>query len=283
MLRDTLGRPLRNLRISVTDRCNMRCRYCMPEAEYVWLPRESILSFEEIDRLVGIVGELGVRKIRLTGGEPLLRHDLATLVRLLDRHQAIDDIALTTNGILLGRHAAALRSAGLRRVTVSLDTLQPERMVAFARSARHAEVLEGIASAVAAGFDAVKLNTVVIRDHNADEITALLEFARQRGLEIRFIEYMDVGGATQWSLGQVVSRDEILSIIAERYGPVTPVRKDGWAPADRFRLTDGTTFGVIASTTIHTPSGSEVLRPLASPGRHGPGPAAISWAWCGSR
>ena len=111
MLRDTLGRPLRNLRISVTDRCKMRCRYCMPEAEYVWLPRESILSFEEIGRLAGIVGELGVRKVRLTGGEPLLRHDLPTLVRLLDHHDAIEDIALTTNGILLARFAAALRSA----------------------------------------------------------------------------------------------------------------------------------------------------------------------------
>jgi len=249
MLRDSLGRPLRNLRISVTDRCNMRCRYCMPEAEYVWLPRESILSFEELGRLVGIVGELGVRKIRLTGGEPLLRHDLPTLVRLLANHEPIEDIALTTNGILLARHAAALRSAGLRRVTVSLDTLQPDRMVTFARSARHAEVLEGIAAAAAAGFDAVKVNTVIIRDHNADEITDLLEFARERRLEIRFIEYMDVGGATRWSMGQVVSREEILWVVAERYGPVTPVRKEGWAPAERFRLSDGTTFGVIASTT----------------------------------
>jgi cyclic pyranopterin phosphate synthase len=221
----------------------------MPEAEYVWLPRESILSFEEIDRLVGIAGELGVRKVRLTGGEPLLRHDLPTLVRLLARHEPIEDIALTTNGILLARLATALRSAGLCRVTVSLDTLVADRMVAFARSARHAEVLEGIKAAVAAGFDTVKLNTVVIRDHNADEITDLLEFARARGLEIRFIEYMDVGGATQWSLGQVVSRDEILRVVAERYGPVTPVRKDAWAPSDRFRLPDGTIFGVIASTT----------------------------------
>jgi cyclic pyranopterin phosphate synthase len=249
MLRDSLGRPLRNLRISVTDRCNMRCRYCMPEAEYVWLPRESILTFEEIGRLVGIVGELGVRKIRLTGGEPLLRHDLPALVRLLARHDPIEDVALTTNGILLARHASALRSAGLRRVTVSLDTLRPERMVSFARSARHAEVLEGIAAATTAGFDALKLNTVVIRDHNADEITDLLEFARAGGLEIRFIEYMDVGGATRWSLGQVVSREEILRIVAERYGTVTPVQKEGWAPADRFRLEDGTIFGVIASTT----------------------------------
>jgi cyclic pyranopterin phosphate synthase len=221
----------------------------MPEADYVWLPRDSILSFEEVDRLAGIFGELGVRKIRLTGGEPLLRHDLPTLVRLLARHEPIEDIALTTNGILLARHAAALRTAGLRRITISLDTLRPERMVAFARSARHAEVLEGIAASVEAGFDAIKLNAVVIRGHNDDEVTDLLEFARGRGLEIRFIEYMDVGGATRWSMADVVSQAEILQAVEDRYGAVTPIRKDGWAPAERFRLTDGTTFGVIASTT----------------------------------
>jgi GTP 3',8-cyclase len=246
---DTLGRPLRNLRISVTDRCNMRCRYCMPEQDYVWLPRESILAFEELDRLTGIFAALGVQKIRLTGGEPLLRHDLETLVRLLSGHAGIRDIALTTNGILLARAAEALRGAGLRRVTVSLDTLRPERMLAFARSTRHADVLAGIAAAGTAGFDAVKLNAVVIRDYNDDEVPALLEFARERGIEIRFIEYMDVGGATQWDLGRVVSQREILDVIARRYGPVTPVREDDWAPAERFRLTDGSTFGVIASTT----------------------------------
>jgi cyclic pyranopterin phosphate synthase len=247
---DTLGRPLRNLRISVTDRCNMRCRYCMPEAEYVWLPRESILTFEEIDRLAGIFAGLGVRKIRLTGGEPLLRHDLSTLVGLLDRRPGLKDIALTTNGILLARSADALRAAGLRRVTVSLDTLKPERMVAFARSARHAEVLEGIAAATAAGFDSVKLNAVVIRDYNDDEVLDLLEFARERGLEIRFIEYMDVGGATQWDMARVVSQSEILDAVARRHGRVSALREDDWAPAERFRLDDGTTFGVIASTTV---------------------------------
>jgi cyclic pyranopterin phosphate synthase len=221
----------------------------MPEEDYVWLPRESILSFEEVDRLAGIFGELGVEKVRLTGGEPLLRHDLPALVRMLARHEPIHDIALTTNGILLARHAAALRSAGLRRVTVSLDTLRPERMVAFARSARHAEVLEGIAAAVATGFEAVKLNAVVIRGHNDDETLDLLEFARVRGLEIRFIEYMDVGGATRWSMKDVVSQEEMLRVIADRYGPVEPLRRDGSAPAERFRLSDGTAFGVIASTT----------------------------------
>jgi GTP 3',8-cyclase len=246
---DTFGRPLRSLRISVTDRCNMRCQYCMPEPEYVWLPRESILTFEEIDRLAGVFAGLGVRKVRLTGGEPLLRHDLSALIGLLSRHRAIDDLALTTNGILLARHAEVLRAAGLRRVTVSLDTLRPERMVSFARSARHAEVLEGIEAARSAGFASVKLNAVVIRDHNADEILDLLEFARQRGLEIRFIEYMDVGGATQWDMRRVVSRREVLDTVARVHGPVTPVREDAWAPAERFRLADGTTFGVIASTT----------------------------------
>jgi len=246
---DTFGRPLRSLRISVTDRCNMRCQYCMPEAEYEWLPRESILTFEEIYRLAGIFAGLGVRKLRLTGGEPLLRHDLPALVRLLGRHRVLRDLALTTNGVLLARNAEALRAAGLRRVTVSLDTLRPERMVAFARSARHAEVLEGIEAARSAGFVSVKLNAVMIREHNADEILGLLEFARERGLEIRFIEYMDVGGATQWDMRRVVTRREILETVARAHGPVTALSEDGWAPAERFRLADGTTFGVIASTT----------------------------------
>jgi cyclic pyranopterin phosphate synthase len=249
MTTDALNRPLRSLRISVTDRCNMRCRYCMPEDEYVWLPRESILTFEELDRLAGIFLGLGVDKIRLTGGEPLLRHDLPTLVTQLAGHPGLRDIALTTNGILLARHAAALQAAGLRRVTISLDTLRPERMVAFARSARHGEVLEGIAAAGAAAFRSVKLNAVVIRDYNLDEVTDLLEFARERGLEIRFIEYMDVGGATQWELDRVVSQRELLELVARRYGPVTPLREHDWAPAERFRLEDGTTFGIIASTT----------------------------------
>ena len=246
---DRLGRPLRNLRISVTDRCNLRCRYCMPEAEYVWLPRSSILTFEELDRLAGIFAGLGVSKIRLTGGEPLLRHDLPTLVSLLSRREAVHDLALTTNGVLLARAATALRAAGLRRVTVSLDTLRPERMQEFARSRRHADVVAGIDAAIAAGYSRVKLNTVVIRGYNDDEVPALLEFARERGAEPRFIEYMDVGGATGWSMEQVVSQREILAIVARRFGPVEPLAEDAWAPAERFALQDGTVFGVIASTT----------------------------------
>jgi len=246
---DRFGRPLRNLRISVTDRCNLRCRYCMPEAEYVWLPRSSILSFEETDRLAGIFAGLGVSKIRLTGGEPLLRHDLPTLVSLLSRRAAVRDLALTTNGVLLAREAEALRAAGLRRVTVSLDTLRPERMQEFARSRRHADVIAGIDAANAAGFAPVKLNSVVIRGYNDDEVVDLLEFARERGAEPRFIEYMDVGGATDWSMDQVVSQREILDIVARHLGPVDPLVEDSWAPAERFALRDGTVFGVIASTT----------------------------------
>src|SRR5947208_10202558 len=177
-LRDTLARPLGSLRLSVTDRCNLRCRYCMPEDEYVWLPRASILTFEELDRVVRVFSRLGVRKVRLTGGEPLLRHDLPALVRLIARIPQIEDLALTTNGLLLAKQAAALRAAGLQRVTVSLDTLRPERMLAFAKSARHGEVLDGIRAARAAGFEQVKLNSVVIRGFNDDELAELLEFGR---------------------------------------------------------------------------------------------------------
>ena len=247
-LSDQYGRPLRSLRISVTDRCNMRCRYCMPEEDYLWLPRESILSFEEIDRLVGIFARLGVHKVRLTGGEPLLRQELPKLVALLRRHPSLGDLALTTNGILLARHAAELRAAGLGRVTVSLDTLQASRMLEFARSARHADILEGIAAARATGFG-VKLNAVVIRGYNDDELTDLVEYGRAAGVEVRFIEYMDVGGATGWSMEQVVSRREILERLAHRYGSIEPIGQTDSAPAERFALPDGTTVGVIASTT----------------------------------
>ena len=250
-VRDVLGRPLRSLRISVTDRCNMRCRYCMPEDEYVWLPRESILTFEEIARLAGVFATLGVDKVRLTGGEPLLRQDLATLVALLDDNRRIADLALTTNGILLASHAAELRDAGLDRVTISLDTLQAERMLAFSRTTRHADVLDGIRAARKAGFSKVKINAVVVRGFNEDEVVNLLEFARHEGAEIRFIEYMDVGGATRWSRDDVVSQAEILSTLARRYGTIEPLGENERtaAPADRFRLSDGTTFGIIASVT----------------------------------
>jgi len=250
-LLDRLRRPLGSLRISVTDRCNMRCRYCMPEDEYVWLPRASILTFEEIARLARVFTGLGVTRVRLTGGEPLLRHGLPDLVRALKRDERIRDLSLTTNGLLLSASAAPLREAGLDRVTVSLDTLHPERLEAFARTDRHPSILAGIEAACRAGFRSVKLNSVVIRGFNDDEIPDLLTFGRERGVEVRFIEYMDVGGATRWSTEQVVPRAEILERVTARFGPAAPAPDPAHpsAPAERFRLGDGTPFGIIASTT----------------------------------
>lgn len=247
---DRLGRPLGSLRLSVTDRCNLRCAYCMPEAEYAWLPRESILTFEELERLTAIFARVGATQVRLTGGEPLLRSGLPELVRRLAGIPEVEEVALTTNGLLLARHAAALRDAGLSRLTISLDTLDAGRFRSLTRSAHHADVLSGIAAARRAGFRGTKLNSVVIRGVNDDELVPLLDFARSVEAEVRFIEYMDVGGATGWGSEQVVSRQEILARIAAVRGPVTPVTPPGSrAPAERFALGDGTTFGVIASTT----------------------------------
>jgi len=248
-VRDQFARPLGSLRLSVTDRCNMRCGYCMPEAEYVWLPRASLLTFEELARVTRIFSSLGVHKVHLTGGEPLLRHGLPLLVRELSAVEGVNEVALTTNGLLLRRFAADLRDAGLDRVTVSLDTLRPERALAFARTEGHADAMDGVRAAGEAGFAGVKLNTVVIRGFNDDELPDLLEFGRAHGAEARFIEYMDVGGATQWSMDDVVSRDRMLEIISQRYGGFEALQDGGPAPAERYRLPDGLTFGIIASTT----------------------------------
>lgn len=249
-LSDRYGRMLRNLRISVTDRCNLRCQYCMPEDDYLWLPREQILDFEEISALVDVFIELGVNKVRLTGGEPLLRRHLSALIRLLAAKPGLRDLAITTNGLLLAAQASALKAAGLHRVTVSLDTLRPERFRQLTRRDAHAQVLEGLAAVTRAGFTGTKIDTVVIRGINDDELGDLIEFGRQVPAEVRFIEYMDVGGATRWSMAAVVSRAEILDRLRRRYGGVEPIPEPGsTAPAERFRLPDGTVFGVIASTT----------------------------------
>ena len=246
---DRLGRPLGSLRVSVTDRCNLRCRHCMPEDDYVWLPRRSILTFEETEQLVRVFTGLGVTKVRLTGGEPLLRHDLPELVRQLARNGAIADLALTTNGLLLARHAAALLEAGLGRVTVSLDTLREERFKVLTRRDTHARVLEGIEAVGRAGWPGLKLDTVVMRGVNDDELADLIEYAGRVAAEVRFIEYMDVGGATHWSIERVVPRSEMLARLTERYGPIAPIVEESSAPADRFRLPDGRVFGIISSTT----------------------------------
>ena len=219
----------------------------MPEADYVWLPREDILDFEEIGSLVDVFQDLGVDKVRLTGGEPLLRRDLASLVAQLAAKR-ISDLALTTNGVLLADQAHALKSAGLHRITVSLDTLRHERFKALARYDELDRVLAGISTA-APLFPGLKLDTVVIRGVNDDELGALIEFGGEHGAEVRFIEYMDVGGATHWTADRVVSRAEILEVLARSHGPATPIVEHTSAPADRYRFTDGIVFGIISSTT----------------------------------
>ena len=246
---DRLGRPLTSLRLSVTDRCNLRCQYCMPEQDYVWLPRADILTFEEIDTLVDVFTGVGVDRVRITGGEPLLRKNLPDLIALLARKTAIDDLALTTNGILLADQVEALRAAGLPRITVSLDTLHADRFKALTRFDSLDLVVRGLEVAASAGFDSVKVDTVVIRTVNDDELVPILELGQRLGVEVRFIEYMDVGGATRWSMQDVVSRQEMLRRLSAHFGPIAAVDEDTAAPADRFTLPDGTVFGIISSTT----------------------------------
>ena len=248
MVRDVFERPLANLRLSVTDRCNLRCQYCMPEKEYVWLPRQDILHFEEIDRLVDVFLDLGVRKVRLTGGEPLLRKDLPVLIERLASKPRIEDLAMTTNAVLLAPMAAELKRAGLHRLTVSLDTLRPDRFVQIARVDELDRVRAGI-DVAASIFPGFKIDTVVMRGVNDDELVTMVEFAKERCAEVRFIEYMDVGGATHWSRDQVLSRAEMLATLAAHYGSVDPISEESTAPADRFKLPDGTIFGIISSTT----------------------------------
>jgi len=248
-LADTLGRPLRSLRVSVTDRCNLRCAYCMPEEEYRWLERDEILRYGELSALVDAFCLLGVDRVRITGGEPLVRRELERFVEQLARRTAIRDLALTTNGLLLAEQAPKLAAAGLHRVTVSLDTLDEGVFERLTRRKGLPDVLRGIEAARAHWPGRVKLDTVVLRGTNDQEIEPLFEWARERGVELRYIEYMDVGGATRWSMGEVVSRAELLARLARRFGPIEPVVEESSAPAERFRLADGTVFGIIASTT----------------------------------
>ena len=245
--RDVHARPLRSLRISVTDRCNLRCAYCMPEETYTWLPRADLLSFEELARVTDAFVAQGVERVRITGGEPLLRKDLPVLIRLLAQ-RPLRDLALTTNGVRLAPAADELKAAGLQRITVSLDTLDPERFQALTRRPALPQVLEGIEAARRV-FGGLKLDCVVVRGRNDDELLALLDFAREVDAELRFIEYMDVGGATHWSPEAVVSQAEILERVAAVHGPAERFEPRDAAPAERFRLPCGQVFGVIASTT----------------------------------
>ena len=245
---DRFGRPMRSLRISVTDRCNLRCQYCMPEPEYMWLPRENILSFEEISAVTNAFIDEGVSRVRITGGEPLLRRDLPVLIGMLAR-KPLEDLALTTNGLLFAAQARELRRAGLQRVTVSLDTLRKDRFRELTGSKDLEAVIRSIEAAAAEGFSPLKIDSVVIRGTNDDELIDLIEFGKRMHAEVRFIEYMDVGGATRWSRAAVVARAEMLEAIGRHYGGVIAYGDQGSAPAERFVLPDGTTFGIIASTT----------------------------------
>ncbi|YCM45765.1 GTP 3',8-cyclase MoaA [Verrucomicrobiaceae bacterium 227] len=254
VVRDQLNRPLRDLRLSLTDRCNFRCRYCMPVEVfgpgYQFLPREQILTFGELVQIVRAGVEVGVRKVRLTGGEPLLRRGVEDLVAMIASVPGVEDLAMTTNGVLLNHHAAGLAAAGLTRVTVSLDALDD---AIFAKmngvGARIERVLLGIESAIEHGLP-VKINMVVQRGVNEGEILPMIRWSRERGITLRFIEYMDVGESNGWNLTEVVPAQEIVEMIQSEF-PASPA-KAGYPGevAKRWEFHDGSgEFGVIASVT----------------------------------
>ena len=245
---DPFGRTIRDLRISVTDRCNFRCTYCMPEEGMQWLPRSEVLTFEEIERLARIfVQRFDVDGIRLTGGEPTVRAHLPVLVRKLAALGV--DLALTTNGATFANLAHELRDAGLRRVNISLDTLEREKFERMTRRDELPRVLEGIEAAKQAGFHPVKVNAVVERGVNDDEVVALARFGRERGVEVRFIEFMPLDATGHWMNDKVVGQDEIVAAIHEVF-PLEEVPARGAAPANTWRYLDGAgTVGVIPSVT----------------------------------
>ena len=250
MLLDTLQRPLKDLRISVTDRCNFRCTYCMPLDDYDWLDKSEVLTFEEITRLARLFIQLGVEKIRLTGGEPLARRDLEQLIASLSGLDGLRDLCLTTNGSTLAEKAPALKAAGLRRLNVSLDSLKPERFRRITKRGDLQKVLRGLFVAKEHGFSPVKLNAVIERGVNDDEIIDLVTFSLEHGFAIRFIEFMDVGNANHWQSDKLVPKQEILDIINTRF-PLREIgRKGGSAPSVDYQCVDGSgDIGVIASVT----------------------------------
>jgi cyclic pyranopterin phosphate synthase len=246
-LTDTFGRVHNNLRISVTDRCNLRCTYCMPE-DVVFMDRSELLTFEEIAHFVRVAAPLGIDKVRLTGGEPLMRKNLDRLVRLIVPIPGIRDVGMTTNGLLLADHARELFDAGLRRINISLDTLDAGRFRTLSRRDGLEQVLEGIAAARETGFEPIKVNAVVIRGVNDCDVVPLARFAREHGLEMRYIEYMPIG-AEAWERDKVYFAHEILEQIERGVGPLAPAEHyDPRAPAMAFRYADGRgTVGIIAS------------------------------------
>ncbi len=246
---DTFGRVHNNLRISVTDRCNIRCFYCMPEDNPVFMARREILTFEEIERFVRVAVRLGINKIRLTGGEPLVRRDLAVLVRKLAAFAEITDLALTTNGILLPELAGPLYDAGLRRINIHLDTLDPAKFKQIVRRNGFEQVLEGIFACKRLGYDPIKLNAVAVHGLSEDDLVPLARFGREHGIEVRFIEFMPLDADGKWQRDKVLFAADILDTLSQAIAPLVPVPdQDARAPASEFMFSDGVgRIGIIAS------------------------------------
>jgi cyclic pyranopterin phosphate synthase len=248
---DRFGRQHTSLRISVTDRCNIRCFYCMPETNVVFQPREQLLSFEEIVRVTQVACQLGIRKVRITGGEPLVRQELPELIRMLSQLEALEEIALTTNGVLLADQAMLLKEAGVQRINISLDTLNEATFQRLARRDELPRVLAGIDAALAAGFRQIRLNALAIAGLTESEVIPLVRFAAERNLEMRFIEYMPLDADQQWSTAQVLSGQRILEILESEWGKLEPASRDDpsqpatnyWAPGTSVRI------GLINSVT----------------------------------
>jgi len=250
-LLDTFGRLHDNLRISITDRCNIRCFYCMPETGATFMPRPEILSFEEIERFVRVAVSLGVTKLRITGGEPLVRRDLPVLVRKLAAISGIRDLSLTTNGVLLADHAEALYKAGLRRINVHLDTLDRERFRQITRRDELPRVLEGLEAARRIGFGPIKINAVAVKDLLEPDIVPLARFGRENGYEIRYIEFMPLDAQGIWDRGRVLLADTIIAMLSQEISPLLEIPDaDPRAPATEYRYADGNgRVGFIASVS----------------------------------
>lgn len=248
---DTYGRIHDNLRISVTDRCNIRCFYCMPEDGVKYVEHAEILRFEEIERFARIAVSLGIGKIRVTGGEPLVRRDLPVLIEKLARIPGVKDLGLTTNGVLLAGQAQALRDAGLQRLNVHLDTLDPARFFQITRRDEFAKVMAGLDAAERAGFERIKINSVAVKNLVEPDIVPLARFGRERGFEIRYIEFMPLDAQGIWDVGRVLLADQILAVLGEEFGPLEEIPdRDPRAPALEYRYRDGKgRIGFIASVS----------------------------------
>jgi GTP 3',8-cyclase len=248
---DTFGRLHDSLRISVTDRCNIRCFYCMPETDVKFQPREQLLSFEEIERFVTIAARMGVRKLRVTGGEPLLRKNISTLIRKLAAIPGIEDLALTTNGVKLAEQAAELYDAGLRRINIHLDTLDRERFKHITRRDDFDRVMDGIETCLKLGYGPVKINVVAVKNLIEPDIVPMARFGRERGIEIRYIEFMPLDSQGIWDRGRVLLADDMIAMLSREIGPLEEIPdRDPRAPATEYRFADGIgSVGFIASVS----------------------------------